>query len=98
MGLDYRIQCCPDGLMTDRRHHVEVLDCTIRDGGCSNRWQFDVGLVRDVAVALSQAGVDIMEVGYQTTEGIYDRATHGLWRFCDEDALQQVATGLDMKI
>ena len=32
MGLDYRVRCCPDGLVTDRRRRIRVLDCTIRDG------------------------------------------------------------------
>ena len=33
MGLDHRVRCCPDGLVTDRRRRIKVLDCTIRDGG-----------------------------------------------------------------
>jgi CheY-like chemotaxis protein len=45
MGLDYRVACCPDGLMTDRRHDVRVLDCSIRDGLCCNEWQFSPDLV-----------------------------------------------------
>jgi 4-hydroxy 2-oxovalerate aldolase len=98
MGLDYRVRCCPDGLMTDRRHNVRVVDCTIRDGGCCNQWDFDAPLVRDTFQALAASGVDVMEVGYQTTEGIYDRDEHGAWRFCDEDALQRVTSDSDMKV
>lgn len=98
MGLDYRIRCCPDGLMTDRRRDVQILDCTIRDGGCNNRWQFDHGLVRDVVRGLDAAGVDIIEIGYQTTEGIYDRNEMGPWRFCDEDDLRAVTEGLDVRV
>ncbi|MFM2245313.1 MAG: hypothetical protein RL071_1387, partial [Pseudomonadota bacterium] len=40
MGLDYRVKCCPDGLVTDRRRRIRVLDCTIRDGGICNDWAF----------------------------------------------------------
>ena len=36
MGLDQRVRCCPDGLVTDRRRRIKVLDCTIRDGGICN--------------------------------------------------------------
>lgn len=98
MGLDYRVECCPDGLMTDRRHNVRVLDCTIRDGGCCNGWQFDDSLVRDTFEALVAAGVDVMEIGYQTSPGVYDRAKVGPWRFCDEDALERVARETSMKL
>lgn len=98
MGLDYRVRCCPDGLMTDRRRDVRVLDCTIRDGGCTNGWQFDMDLVRSTVLALDAAGVDIIEIGYQTAEGVYDRDAVGPWRFCDEDVLRQATEGVRARI
>ena len=98
MGLDYRISCCPDGLMTDRRHSVKVLDCTIRDGGCCNAWQFDKSLVKRTFQALKASGIEYMEIGYQTSEGIFDRTTNGPWRFCDETDLHDVAESSDMKL
>ncbi len=91
MGLDYRVRCCPDGLMTDRLRHVSVLDCTIRDGGICNDWHFEPDLVRRTVAGLSAAGVDIMEIGYQTSEGVFDPAEVGPWRFCHESSLQDVA-------
>jgi 4-hydroxy 2-oxovalerate aldolase len=98
MGLDYRIKACPDGLMTDRRHNVKVLDCTIRDGGCCNEWQFEKELVARTFQALRDGGVDYMEIGYQTTDGVYDDAKAGPWRFCREDDLREVADRSNMKL
>lgn len=98
MGLDYRVRCCPDGLMTDRRRDVKVLDCTIRDGGCTNGWRFDMDLVQQTVVALDRAGVDIVEIGYQTAEGVYDRGAVGAWRFCDEDVLRRAVEGVDVRL
>ena len=98
MGLDYRVRCCPDGLMTDRRHNVRVLDCTIRDGGICNQWAFSREWVKETFEALVKSGVDIMEIGYQTTPGVFDRATHGPWRFCDEADLKAVARKTNMKL
>jgi 4-hydroxy 2-oxovalerate aldolase len=98
MGLDYRVKACPDGLMTDRRHNVSVLDCTIRDGGCCNNWEFDKDLVARTFQALKASGVDYMEIGYQTEDGIYDPATTGPWRFCREEDLAEVAERSDMKL
>jgi len=91
MGLDYRVRCCPDGLITDRRRHVGLVDCTIRDGGICNSWQFDEGLVRRTVAGLRDAGVDVMEIGYQTAAGVVDPATVGPWRFCCEADLRRVA-------
>ncbi|MDP6932662.1 MAG: aldolase catalytic domain-containing protein [Myxococcota bacterium] len=87
MAQDYRVKCCPDGLVTDRRRRVQVLDCTIRDGGICNDWQFDHDMVGRVFRALVTAGIDYMEVGYRTSEGIFDRSKVGPWRFCDEEDL-----------
>jgi 4-hydroxy 2-oxovalerate aldolase len=98
MGLDYRVKCCPDGLMTDRRHNVRVFDCTIRDGGCCNDWNFSDDLVRRTFLALRAAGVDYMEIGYQSKDGIFDPKTNGKWRFCSEDDLRSVAESSGMKL
>ncbi|MFT4622046.1 MAG: 4-hydroxy 2-oxovalerate aldolase [Myxococcota bacterium] len=92
MGLDYRVRCCPDGLITDRRRVVEVLDCTIRDGGCTNAWQFDDDLVRRTFGALCESGVDVMEIGYQTSPGVFEAGSVGPWRYCREEDLRRVVT------
>lgn len=90
MGLDYRVRCCPDGLVTDRRRRIRVLDCTIRDGGICNNWNFKKQTISRVFSALTQAGVDYMEVGYKTTAGHFDPDKVGPWRFCDENILRDV--------
>ena len=98
MGLDYRVRCCPDGLVTDRRRRIKVLDCTIRDGGICNRWRFGDDLVQRTFQALTRSGVDYMEVGYRTSDGVYSRDDVGPWRFCDERDLQRVVTPGRMKL
>lgn len=98
MGLDYRVRCCPDGLMTDRRRDVQVIDCTIRDGGCCNDWWFEPELVRETCTALSLAGVDVMEIGYQTTPGALAQKKVGPWRFCAEDDLLDVVNANHLKL
>ena len=91
MGLDYRVACCPDGLMTDRRHTVRVLDCSIRDGGCCNQWRFSEDFVRRTYRALVASGVEYMEIGYRSSPGTFDRERVGPWRFCDDDVLANIA-------
>ncbi len=84
--------------MTDRRRGVRVLDCTIRDGGCCNLWHFEPELVRRTWSALRRAGVDIMEIGYQTSAGVYGNGEAGPWRYCHEDALREVIGDTGMSI
>lgn len=43
----------------------EILDCTIRDGGYLNEWQFDEKMVKDLYRNVSKTGVDIVELGFR---------------------------------
>ncbi|MCP4804265.1 MAG: nucleoid-structuring protein H-NS [Proteobacteria bacterium] len=98
MGLDYRVRCCPDGLVTDRRRRIKVLDCTIRDGGICNDWAFSPELVQRTFQALTQAGLEYMEVGYLTSPGQFDRDKVGPWKFCTKEDLDGVVTSGRMKL
>ena len=82
------------------RPEIKVLDCTIRDGGLMNDWQFDDDFVRAVYRATAAAGVDYMEIGYKSSEAAYSRETNGPWKFCDEDDIKRITEGTetDMKL
>ncbi len=73
---------------------LKVLDCTIRDGGYINNWQFDKKLVREVYRALSKAGVDTVEIGFHGTAKYFDREKHGAWRFSEEGDVREIAAGI----
>ncbi len=72
------------------RPQIKVIDCTVRDGGLMNKWQFDDAFVRHVYQALSKSGVDYMEVGYLSSEGMFSRDEMGPWKFCAEDDLKRI--------
>ena len=44
--------------------HIQLLDCTLRDGGYINDWQFGHEDMISVVERLAGAGVDIIEVGF----------------------------------
>ena len=98
MEQDYRVSCCPAGLVSEQNNRIKVLDCTIRDGGICNDWDFNVPTVRKVFEALSSSGVDYMEIGYQSKPGLFDQNEVGLWRFCEETALKEVVQGSNSKM
>ena len=53
------------------RKEIKVVDCTIRDGGLMNKWQFSDEFVKAVYDGLVEAGVDYMEIGYFSSESAF---------------------------
>lgn len=43
-----------------------LLDCTLRDGGYYNAWDFSPGLIHQYLEAMNSAGVDVVELGFRT--------------------------------
>jgi 4-hydroxy 2-oxovalerate aldolase len=43
------------------------LDCTLRDGGYYNSWDFNHALIQDYLVAMKAVGVDVVELGFRMT-------------------------------
>lgn len=74
--------------------HLKILDCTIRDGGYINNWNFSKKLVREVYRAISKAGVDIMEIGFRCNGRFFEDG-YGSWRFSTEEDIREVTEGID---
>ena len=47
---------------------MRLLDCTLRDGGYYNRWDFPTDLVRRYVRGLVSAGIDTIELGFRTLD------------------------------
>ncbi|WP_208028130.1 aldolase catalytic domain-containing protein [Rhabdothermincola sediminis] len=45
---------------------LQVLDCTLRDGGYYNAWDFRPSLVERYLAAVDAAGVDVVEIGFRS--------------------------------
>lgn len=43
----------------------KILDCTLRDGGYYNNWDFDVSFVNKYLVAISEAKIEYVEIGFR---------------------------------
>lgn len=43
-----------------------LLDCTLRDGGYYNDWDFDPALIERYLAAMSAVGVDVVEMGLRS--------------------------------
>jgi 4-hydroxy 2-oxovalerate aldolase len=79
------------------REKIKVLDCTIRDGGLINDHDFDLRFVREVYKAVSEAGVDYMEIGYKNSKELFSAEKFGLWKFCEDDVIKRAIDGIESK-
>ncbi len=66
-----------------------ILDCTIRDGGLVNNWDFTPEFVSEMYNALNASGVEYMEVGYKNSPKLL-KAEAGPWRFLNDEYLKEV--------
>jgi len=72
------------------KEDIKVMDCTIRDGGLMNNWQFADEFVRAVYDACVEGGIDYMEIGYISSEKAFSRDKVGPWKFCCEKDLRRI--------
>jgi 4-hydroxy 2-oxovalerate aldolase len=72
---------------------IQILDCTLRDGGFVNDWNFGVGSIVSIIGRIVKAGIDIIEVGF-----IDNRRPHDLNRsiFPDTDSIKPIFKDLDV--
>ncbi len=74
-----------------KENQCKIVDCTIRDGGLVNNWDFSVEFVQKLYAGLNEAGVDYMEIGYKNSPKLLKGADQaGPWRFLDDDFLKKV--------
>ncbi|MBU0503710.1 MAG: aldolase catalytic domain-containing protein [Candidatus Omnitrophota bacterium] len=76
------------------REKIKVLDCTIRDGGLMNNHDFEPRFVREVYKALSEAGIDYMEIGYKNSKRLFNPKEYGKWKFCDDQDIKEAIKGI----
>ena len=78
------------GELVSFRPDIKVVDCTLRDGGLVNNFEFSEDFVRDLYKANVAAGVDYMEFGYKASEALFDRREFGKWKFCKDEDIRSV--------
>ena len=78
------------------RDEIKVLDCTIRDGGLINNYQFKDNLVKATYRAACDAAVDFFEIGKRLCESEdFPRDQYGAWNFCDDDDIKRVVNSYE---
>jgi len=67
--------------------NIKILDCTIRDGGHLNNWEFDPSCVKAAYSAALKSGVDYFEVGYRFPE---TKKGHGKFGYCSDEYIKSL--------
>ena len=52
--------------------NVKILDCTLRDGGYVNDWNFSHSVITGTYKRLDAAGIDFIEVGFLDDRHCFD--------------------------
>ena len=85
-----------NGNLIGFRPDIKVVDCTLRDGGLVNNFEFTDEFVKALYRTNVKAGVDYMEFGYKASKEIFKREEFGKWKFCEEEDLRAIVGNSDM--
>jgi 4-hydroxy 2-oxovalerate aldolase len=66
---------------------MKLIDCTLRDGGYYNAWNFDAQLISDYLQAMSALDVDYVELGFRTLK---NKGFNGGCAFTTEDYINSL--------
>ncbi|MDO3383233.1 aldolase catalytic domain-containing protein [Gilvimarinus algae] len=72
-----------------------ILDCTLRDGGYYNSWNFPFSVTNDYLQAMSAAGVDIVELGLRSR---VNNSFKGASAYCTDQYLTTLNIPSNLKI
>jgi len=52
------------------KNELKILDCTLRDGGYYNNWDFSNSLINKYLKSMSSAGVEYVELGFRSFDNL----------------------------
>lgn len=67
---------------------ISLLDCTIRDGGYLNNWEFTDEEVLDCYKSVTEAGYEYFEIGFRTNKNLL--ANKGKWCYSPEEDINNI--------
>jgi len=74
---------------------INILDCTFRDGGYYNNWDFSPSIVKKYLHAMSSSMVDIVEIGFRF---LPQKKFLGDFAYCSDAFLSSLALPDGMKV
>lgn len=80
-------------------NYMEILDCTIRDGGYINNWRFDTQLVKKyIETCLKSNIISYIELGFLNKEEKYADKYNGIWRSLTHNIIDSYKSNLKLAV
>lgn len=74
---------------------IDFLDCTLRDGGYYNNWDFSHELIHEYLDAMQAAGVDVVELGLRS---LNNTGFKGACAFTTDDFIRSLSIPADLTV
>lgn len=74
---------------------VSLLDCTLRDGGYYNNWDFSPSFINKYLSAICKTGVEVVEIGFRSYE---NDSEHGACAYSNDSFLDTLNIPKNMSI
>ena len=84
-----------DQLPSEKVSNITFLDCSLRDGGYYNAWDFAPELVSDYLSAMQAAQVDVVELGFRFLKNEGFKGAHA---FTKDDYLRSLSIPMDLTV
>lgn len=79
----------------ENKNKINILDCTLRDGGYYNNWFFEKELVNEYLQVMSMIKVDYVEIGFRFLDKV---KTKGPFAYSEESFLRSLKIPKNLKI
>ena len=74
---------------------MKILDCTLRDGGYYNNWEFNRELINEYLKVMNNLEIDFVEIGFRFLDNV---RTKGPTAYSDESFLKSLKIPKNLKI
>ena len=78
-----------------KKNKLNILDCTLRDGGYYNNWYFEKGLINEYLKVMDIIKVDYVEIGFRFIDKV---RTKGPTAYSKESFLNSLKIPKNLKI
>jgi len=75
-------------ILEKKKDKISLLDCTIRDGGYLNNWEFSDDEVLDCYKAVTEADYEYFEIGFRTNRKLLENK--GKWCYSTEEDIDKI--------
>ena len=66
---------------------IKILDCTLRDGGYYNNWNFKNDLIEEYLLTMKNLDIDYVEIGFRFIDKVKTKGHRETFRFLVQETV-----------